>query len=64
VTVAHTSLAGWYRTAFEMRAAAREIGGGFSITEYEGLLPYERELYVTLMTQRAEELRTVTEQSE
>lgn len=47
-----------------MRAAAREIGGGFSITEYEGLLPYERELYVTLMTQRAEELRAVTEQSE
>jgi len=48
--LSHTSLGNYYKTIFSMAQHHK-----YSITEIEGLLPYERDLYVDMLVDFIEE---------
>jgi hypothetical protein len=48
--MAHTDLASYYKTNFAMMQHHK-----YSLTELEGMLPWEREIYVTLLQNYIEE---------
>jgi hypothetical protein len=51
--LSHTSLGNYYKTIFSMAQHHK-----YSITEIEGLLPYERDLYVDMLLDFIEEQKT------
>jgi len=46
----HTSLESYYKTTFQLIQHHK-----YSLTELENMIPWEREVYITLLTQYIEE---------
>jgi hypothetical protein len=56
--MAHTDLASYYKTNFALVQHHK-----WSLTEIEGMIPWEREIYVTLLQQYIEEENLKNQQS-
>lgn len=54
--LSHTSLTSWYMTHHLMKDEF-----GYSLTELDDLIPFERDLYVDLHMQRIQEKKKIAE---
>ena len=55
--MAHTNLESYYRTNFALIQHHK-----YSLTDIENMMPWEREVYVTLLTQYIEEENLIQQQ--
>lgn len=56
--MAHTSLESYYRTTFQLMQHHK-----YSLTELENLIPWEKEVYITLLSQYIEEQNLKNQQN-
>ena len=56
--MAHTSLESYYNTTFQLMQHHK-----YSLTELENMLPWEKEVYITLLSQYIEEQNLKNQQN-
>jgi hypothetical protein len=57
--MAHTSLESYYRTTFQLIQHHK-----YSLTELENMMPWEKEVYITLLSQYIEEQNLKNQQND